>query len=257
MRCIVLCAGFATRLYPLTLHRPKQLLTVGNRYVIDFIMMQLADAGIQNAVVVSNHRFADQFKHWRRQSNPPVKVEIFDNGVSKASQRLGAVGDLHLVLDALDVRDDFLVVHGDNLFTFPLGPILNAFAQQGNILATYDVKNMHLAKNGGQITCDTQGRIIDLVEKPRHPKSSRISIGIYALAGTVRNHIVRYLSKKLPPDRTGDFMAWLHKQVALFTYPVARQDGLWFDMGTHETYQKALAAVAKINLRTDNPSEKD
>lgn len=245
MQCIILCAGFATRLHPLTLNQPKHLLPVGKSCVLDVAIERLAEVGFSEVVVVCNHRFAAHFDQWQRQVSSPVKVHLFDNGVKRSHRRKGSTGDLHLVLESLDIHQDFLVLHGDNLFTFHLQPILDAFHNKGNILATYDVQNLERARRGAQITCDAQGRIIDLVEKPAVPDSTRVSIGIYVMRAEIRHQISRYHSAGLPSDRTGDLMAWLRKHVALYTYDIPTKAGTWFDIGTPDDFQQAVEFMTR------------
>ena len=243
MECILLCAGFATRLYPLTRHRPKQLLPIGPGCVLDCIMERLLEAGISDATLVCNHQFLDAFAQWRDQQRSTITLKLLDNGVTTAENRLGAVGDLHLALDTLDAQEDILVLHGDNLFTFSLRPVLNAFRQQGNTLVTYDVESDARARRAGQVSCDASGRITRFVEKPAHPLSTRVSIGIYAFRKEVRTHIQTYMATGLPADRSGDLMAWLCGRIPLYAYPVAPDDGIWFDIGTPQDYQRAADMV--------------
>ncbi len=239
----MLCAGFATRLYPLTLNRPKQLLPMGSGCVLDCIMERLLDAGISKATLVCNHRFFAAFEQWRDRLGSTITLTLLDNGVTAAKNRPGAVGDLHLALSSLDTREDFLVLHGDNLFTFSLRPVLNAFRQQGNTLVTYDVETDARARKAGQISCDDSGRITRFVEKPDHPLSTRVSIGIYAFRKEVRTQIQTYMTAGLPADRSGDLMAWLCSRTALYTYPVDVKDGIWFDIGTPQDYQRAANMI--------------
>lgn len=239
MQCIVLCAGFATRLHPLTRHRPKQLLPVGSRCVLDHLMDRLSETRIRLATLVCNHRFIHLFEQWREHHQSSVDVQLLDDGVTRVGQRLGAVGDLHLALETLDVQEDFLILHGDNLFTFSLNPILAAFSRQGNTLATYDVRHIERARRAGQVVCDINGQVIAFVEKPSHPAGTEVSIGIYALQAEIRELINKYINLDLPTDRSGDLMAWMHRKVTLFAYPIANDNGFWFDIGTPADYRQA------------------
>jgi glucose-1-phosphate thymidylyltransferase len=242
MQCIILCAGFATRLYPLTRNKPKQLLPLGSRCVLDHLMDRLLEAGLRHAAVVCNHQFIHQFEQWRSLQQPPISLNFIDNGVTCADQRRGSVGDLHLVFESLDLREDFLVLHGDNLFTFSLRPVLQAFQRQGNTLVTFDVGTAQRARRAGQVTCNHNGRIIDFVEKPHHPRSTQVSIGIYAFRSKIRRYIQMYVADGLPTDHSGDLISWLHRQVRLFAYPISTTEGIWFDIGTPQDYQDAKDA---------------
>ncbi|MEJ2155840.1 MAG: nucleotidyltransferase family protein [Desulfobacteraceae bacterium] len=243
MQCIVLCAGFATRLYPLTRHRPKQLLSIGSGCVLDQIMDRISDAGIKQATLVCNQRFIHEFEQWRRQQPSPVSVHLIDNGVTAEDQRRGSVGDLNLALETIDLRDDFWVLHGDNFFTFSLCPVMNAFHQQGNTLVLYDVVSEARARRAGQVTCNASDRIIDFVEKPLQPKSTWVSIGIYAFRAEIRSQIQQYMATGRSTDRSGDLMAWLHTRVPLYAFRVPRAHGVWIDIGTPTAYQRAKTAI--------------
>lgn len=244
MECIVLCAGFATRLYPLTRNRPKQLLPMGPGCVLDCIMERLSEVGVSSATLVCNHRFFGAFEQWCDRQRSTIALNLLDDGVVTAENRLGAVGDLHLAVEALDIQREFLVLHGDNLFTFSLQPILNAFRQQGNTLATYDVESVARARKAGQVSCGANGRITRIVEKPDHPGSTRVTIGIYAFQKEVRTLIQTYMTAGLTTDRTGDLMAWLCSRIPLYAYPVAPDDGIWFDIGTPQDYQRAAEMIS-------------
>lgn len=243
MECIVLCAGFASRLYPLTRNRPKQLLPVGSGCVLDRIVNRLTEAGFLKATLVCNHKFIGAFEQWKARQDLTIEVDLIDNGVTSADHRRGSVGDLDLALSTLDVQDDFWVIHGDNVFTFSLRPVLNAFQHRGNTLVTYDVQSNRRARRAGQVSCDAEGRITRIVEKPDHPKSTRVSIGIYGFRKEVRMHIRSYIAAGHATDRSGDLMAWLCDQIPLYAYPVAINDGIWFDIGTPQDYQQAKAMI--------------
>jgi glucose-1-phosphate thymidylyltransferase len=241
MQCIVLCAGFATRLHPLTRHRPKQLLSIGSGCVLDQIMDRLSEAGIQLATLVCNHRFIHDFERWRSRQRSPVSVRLIDNGVASADQRRGSVGDLNLALETLDLRDDFWVLHGDNFFTFSLRPAMHAFQQRGNTLVIYDVVSMERARRAGQVACNASGRIIGFAEKPMHPKSTWVSVGIYAFRAEIRSHVQRYVATGRPTDRSGDFLEWLYAQTPLYAFHVPPAQGAWLDIGTPDDYRRAKA----------------
>ena len=245
MQCIVLCAGFATRLYPLTRHRPKQLLPIGSGCVIDQVMDRLSEAGIRQATLVCNHQFIKDFEQWRSRQTSSVSVQLVDNGVTAVDQRRGSIGDLNLALERLNLQDDFLVLHGDNFFTFSLCPVQSAFQRQGNTLVTYDVGSLSRARQAGQMTCSPSGRIVGFVEKPASPKSTRVSIGVYAFRAQIRIDIARYIASGLQTDRSGDLMAWLHARTSLYTHHVSQKDGTWFDIGTPEDYRLARSIIQK------------
>ena len=243
MQCIILCGGFATRLRPLTLDQPKHLLPIAGRPMVDYLLDRLAAAGIQSGIVVTNHRFASNFQDWAVGGPHALQIEILDDGTETNETRLGSIGDLRFALEATDVRQDFLVVTGDNLFTFALDQLFGTFRRRGNTIALYDVGSVDIARQMGHATCDADGRVLAFVEKPAQPPDTLVSIGIYLYKATVRNLVNRYVAEGQSPDRTGDFVAWLHKQVAVYGHRILHETGVWFDIGSFDQYQEANAAL--------------
>ncbi len=249
MRCVILCAGFATRLQPLTLTVAKHLLAVAGRPVLDYVVERLAAARIQQGVLVSNHVFVDDFRRWADDSAIPVQLQILDDGTTSNDHRLGSVGDLQFGLEQGDVRDDFLVVNGDNLFTFALDRVFDTFHRRGNTIVTYDVGSQAEAAKLGVPACDSTGRLVGFREKPPDPGTTVVSIGIYAYRAEVRALVGRYLAEGHSPDKTGDFVAWLHQQVPVYGHLIRADEGLWFDIGSHEQYDEANRALERLQQR--------
>ncbi len=242
MRCVVLCAGFATRLRPLTLDRPKHLLPVAGRPMLDHLLDRLAASGIASGVLITNHRFISDFETWARERPHRLRLELIDDRTETNESRLGSIGDLHFALEHADVREDFIVVNGDNLFTFSLDPLLRAFRERGNTIALYDVGSLDVARRMGQATLAPDGHVSEFVEKPAHPAGTLASIGIYAYQQPVRALVARYLAERHAADRTGDFVAWLHRQVDVFAHVIPPEAGVWFDIGSLDQYQEANRA---------------
>jgi len=252
VQCIILCAGFATRLRPLTLDRPKHLLPIAGRPMLDHLLDRIAEGGIRSGLLVTNQKFAPHFNRWYAAGAHPVSLRVMDDGTETNETRLGSIGDLRFGLETADVREDFLLVNGDNLFTFGLQPVLETFQRRGNTIALYDVGSAEVASRMGQATVDPTGRVIDFVEKPPQPRTTLASIGIYVYQRTVRNLVDEYLRAGHSPDRTGDFVAWLHKQTPVYCHPIAAETGVWFDIGSFDQYQEANRSLggAPINLES-------
>jgi glucose-1-phosphate thymidylyltransferase len=242
VQCIILCAGFATRLRPLTLLQPKHLLPIAGRPMLDHLLDRLAEAGIQSGILVTNRRFAENFTKWNGRGSHALPVQILDDGTETNETRLGSIGDLKFALENGDVRGDFIVVNGDNLFTFSLGPVFESFRQRGNVIALYDVGSKDVAKLMGHATCDSAGRVVDFVEKPPNPPTTLASIGIYVYRREVRDLVNRYLAEGGSRDRTGDFVAWLHRQTPVFGHAIPADAGVWFDIGSFDQYEEANRA---------------
>ncbi len=242
MQCIILCAGFATRLHPLTLDRPKHLLPVAGRPMLDHLLDRLADAKIETAWLVTNHRFASVFSEWLGGGDHTVHVSLLDDGTETNETRLGSIGDLRFALDSGEIRDDFAVLNGDNLFTFSLVPVIESFRKRGNTIGLFDVGSKAVASRMGHATCDAEGRVVKFVEKPKNPPDTLASIGIYVYQRQVRELVNRYLAEGNSADRTGDFVAWLHKQVPVYAHAITADAGVWYDIGSFDQYQDANRA---------------
>jgi glucose-1-phosphate thymidylyltransferase len=246
MKAIILAAGYATRLYPLTLNLAKALLPIHGRPIIDYIvdeMFTLDD--LDKITVVSNPRFADQFKAWAGQRNrsasaglPPIVV--LDDGSTSEADRLGAIGDIQFCIDKMQIQDDLLIIAGDNLFTYRLRDAWNHFRTHGEdmVLACRmppgeDLRRFAIAE------LDDQGMVLNLVEKPAEPKTDIAVFATYFYRGDTVPLIGQYLREGNKPDSPGHFPQWLHRRKPLRCFLF---DGLCIDIGTSESY----AAVEKI-----------
>src|SRR3989441_8742331 len=164
MRVIILAAGYATRLYPLPLPQPKPLLPVAGKPMIDYVLDNLAPIeGIEQVFVVSNAKFAGHFQKWAehyRATKTQFNFTIVNDGSTDDANKLGAIGDLHLVIAREKVDDDLIVVAGDNLFSESLSEF-GKFARQKNapVLAVYDVGDLEEIRKYNAISMDQDGKI--------------------------------------------------------------------------------------------------
>ncbi len=241
MKVIILAAGYATRLYPLTLTRPKPLLPVAGKPMINYVLDNLAPIdGIKHIYVVTNAKFADQFQAWADQSHscrPKLDFTIINDGSTDDSNKLGAIGDLHLVLRKASIQDDIIVVAGDNLFSQSLEGF-GRFCRKKNapVLGVYDVGNLDEVKKYNNIRLDSDGRIIEFEEKPRHPRSALIGIALYYYPKSTLPLIYQYIADGNNPDQPGRLVQWLYPRTPFYTWQVP---GLWFDIGAKETLDEA------------------
>lgn len=247
MKIIILAAGYATRLYPLTLTRAKPLLPVAGRPMIDYVLDNIAPiGGIDRVYVVTNAKFAGQFQEWAdvyRATKAKLDFTIVNDGSTDDTNKLGAIGDLHLVLTREKVDDDIIVVAGDNLFS----ERLNGFGdfcrrQAAPVLAVYDVGNLEEIKKYNAISIDAGGRISFFEEKPREPKSTRTGIALYYYPKATLPLIRRYVAEGNNPDQPGRLVQWMYPQIPFYTWPVP---GVWFDIGSKEALEEAGRVFAK------------
>src|SRR6058998_3148778 len=177
MKVVILAAGYATRLYPLTLTQPKPLLPVAGRPMIEYVLDNLAPiGGIERVYVVTNARFAGHFQKWAdgyHANKPQLHFTVVNDGSNDEADKLGAIGDLHLVVTREQLDDDLIVVAGDNLFSQSLESF-GRFCREKNapVLGVYDVRDLEEVKKYNSITIDSDGRITFFEEKPKQPTST-------------------------------------------------------------------------------------
>ncbi|MFB6087931.1 MAG: sugar phosphate nucleotidyltransferase [Haloarculaceae archaeon] len=238
MQAVVLAGGYATRLWPITRHRPKMLLPVGETTVIDRVLDDLeADDRIDDVYLSTNERFAEEFERHLADSDfekPQLSIE----DTTHEDEKFGVMGALAQLVDREGIDgEDLLVIAGDNLISFDVSDFLDDFQRRGTpLLAAYDVGTREKAKSYGLVTLDGD-RIVDFQEKPEDPNSTLVSIACYAFpADAVR--FQEYLDEDNNPDEPGWFIQWLveREEVHAFTFEEA-----WYDIGTPESYLEAVA----------------
>ena len=238
MQAVVLAGGYATRLWPITRHRPKMFLPVGERTVIDGIFADLErDDRIDEVYVSTNERFADEFRSYLADSTfekPRVSIEE----TTAEAEKFGVVGALAQLIQREGIDDDLVVVAGDNLLSFDVAEFVDFFdANETVSLAAYDVGSTERAKSYGLVDLDGT-EVVDFQEKPDDPKSTLVSIACYAFPRETLPDFETYLAGDNNPDEPGWLLQWLqHRQpVHAFTF-----DGAWYDIGTPESYLDAVA----------------
>lgn len=230
MKLVVLAAGYATRLYPLTLDRPKHLLEVGGRPILDHVLDSVGPIGIDGVYVVTNARFAPRFRDWAAGRG----VTVVDDGTKTEDTRLGAIGDLDLVIRDQSLEDDLVVIAGDNLFSDPLAGFPPR--RDAPVLGVYDVGDLEAIRKYNAIEVDGEGRITFFEEKPDRPRSTLTGIALYFYPAGVLPLVQRYVAEGNNADQPGRLVQWLYPRVAFYTW---RVPGRWYDIGSHETLAEA------------------
>jgi glucose-1-phosphate thymidylyltransferase len=241
MKVIILAAGYATRLYPLTLTQPKPLLPVAGKPMVDHVLDNLAPiGGIDRFYVVTNARFAGHFQRWAddyRAKKAKLNFTIVNDGSTDDRNKLGAIGDIHFVLTHEQVDDDLIVVAGDNLFSEKLGAFGKVCREKNApVLALYDVGDLEEIKKYSAISLDGEGRITFFEEKPKNPKTTLIGIALYFYPRQTLPLIRQYIAEGNNPDQPGRLVQWLYPRTPVYTWLVP---GLWYDIGSKETLEKA------------------
>jgi len=234
LKALVLAAGYATRLYPLTLDRPKALLEVGGRPMLDHVLDRLQAMGVDDTIVVTNAKFTPHLEEW---ATGKADVTIVNDGTTSNDDRLGAIGDTAFVLDQTGLDDDLVVVAGDNLF----GEDVSGFAVYGQevdapVLAVHDVGDLSRMREYNQIEIDDQGRITFFEEKPEDARSTLAGVALYFYPRHTLPLIRQYLAEGNNPDQPGRLIEWLYPRTPVYTW---RLPGAWYDIGSAETLQEA------------------
>jgi glucose-1-phosphate thymidylyltransferase len=230
MKALILAAGYATRLRPLTDAVPKQLLPVGGRPMVDWIIDRIEETSADEVHLVTNARFAADFARWAKDKD----VRVHDDGTTSNENRLGAIGDIQFA--GLD--DDLLVIAGDNLFEYSLADYESYWrAHEGaSSIAVLDVGDPELAKQYGIVDVDEHDRVVDFVEKPEEPPTTLCATATYLYTREHARLISTYLEEGNPPDAPGNYVAWLHKREPVYAYRFA---GEWFDIGDRDQLLEA------------------
>ena len=250
MNALILAAGYATRLYPLTLNKAKPLLEVGGKPIIEWLFDNLASVpGLRTVFVVTNDKFASDFQDWANtyQNRPrAMQIKIINDGSKSDDDKLGAIGDINLVLTRENLaNDDLLVIAGDNLFEQPLSDFVNSAKHSQATVAVHDVGNLEAMKKYGTVTIDGKGVITYFEEKPAHPKSTLAAVALYYYSREVLSLFTTYLAAGNNPDQPGLFLQWLYPRKPVNTFEIK---GRWLDIGSKETLENADKIFAKAQL---------
>ncbi len=237
MKAIILAAGYATRLYPLTKNKPKSLLTIANKPIINYIIEKVNKIKeIGSIYVVTNAKFYSLFEQWSSTLKTELDVKIINDRTISNEGRLGSMGDLNFVIQQEKINEDILVIAGDNLFGFGLQQFLASF--KSNCLSTVafcDLKEQEKVKGRFGVGIIKDGRILDFEEKPLEPKSTLAATACYIFSKPDQEKIQKYV-KENQPDALGYFIKYLmkHSEVKAFVFTEH-----WFDVGTLESLQEA------------------
>jgi glucose-1-phosphate thymidylyltransferase len=236
VKALVLAAGYATRLRPLTDTKAKELLPVGRRPIVDWILDKVDEVDeVDEVHLVTNARKAPWFREWVGDR----RVTIHDDGTTSNDDRLGAIGDMRFVLDSGALGgDDVLVIAGDNLFEFALTDYVAFWRSKGraSAVAVRDVDSLELAARYAVVELDADARVVGFVEKPDDPSSSLIATATYIFHHEHTELVPAYLDAGNPPDQPGRFVAWLQARERVYGY---RFDERWFDIGDSEQLLEA------------------
>lgn len=238
MECILLAAGYATRLYPLTKDRPKALLMLGSKTILDRVCEKIEEVPeVNNIYIVTNHRFASQFEDWAKTYTGKKHIKVLDDGTTDNDNRLGAIGDMHYVLKKEKINDEILVMASDNVFDFSLNEMVQMYRDKNcDLISAHYVEDLEDLRQMGVVELGEDNLVAGFVEKPSEPKTHYGAPPFYFYKKETLALIDRYLDEGNNPDAPGHFIPWLIKQTPVYAYTF---DVMTIDIGTPKTYAEA------------------
>ena len=235
MKCILLCAGYATRLFPLTENFPKALLEIEKgKPLLDYILEEVNTINeVDEIYLVTNDKYYEHFKTWALEKDNSKKIKVINDNTDSNDNRLGAIGDIKYVIDKENTKDDLLIIAGDNLFDYKLKDVIDYYNKKKAItICAKQIDDINILKSFAVAKLDSDDRILDLEEKPSEPKSN---IGVYATyiyPKFVIGEIDKYLKEGNKPDAPGYLVEYLYKKYPVYGY---KFDGNCYDVGTFES----------------------
>jgi len=226
MKALILAAGYATRLRPLTDDRPKMLLPLAERPMLDYLVDRIREVpDVDQIHLVTNARFAGAFRDWA-----PADVVVHDDGTTSNEDRLGAIGDIAFAIQEGGLEgEDLLIVAGDNLIGYSLADFVTFWrAKAGSAIAVREIDDRSLLTQYGVVELDGDDRVVGLEEKPAEPRSDLAATASYLYLGAHLALLPRYLGEGNPPDAPGNLMVWLYTREPVYGY---RAEGEWHDIG--------------------------
>lgn len=235
MKCLILAAGYATRLYPLTENFPKPLLKVGEKTILDWLLDDIDSAGLVDGyIVISNHKFAHHFQDWA--AAHPLPITVVDDGTSTNETRLGAVRDIQFAIDTLRLDDDLLIIAGDNVLDFSLTAFLRYAKEKGTscVMRYYEADEKRLKKSG-VAELGENDRLMNLEEKPENPRFHWCTPPFYFYLRKDAAMIRKAIEDGCGTDAPGSLVAWMCRRTRMHSMEMP---GSRYDIGNLESYEK-------------------
>ena len=239
MVTIILAAGYGTRLYPLTIDRPKALLEVGGKTILDRLVEKIVFMKDNKKIyIVTNEKFNKKFNDWARSASYACEIEVINDLTLSNETRLGAIGDIDLALRSKKIKDDLLITGSDNLFDMSLKDFAD-FARKkrpSSSMVFFDVKDIKLATKYGIGNLDNDAKVIGFEEKPASPKSTLAATALYFIPKEKLDKVFEYMDTGLSKDAPGNLLLWLTKEDRVYGYVLKKA---WYDIGDKESLEKA------------------
>ncbi len=238
MVCILLAAGYATRLYPLTENKPKALLELGQKTILDMIVDKIEEVeDITHIYIVTNARFYEQFKEWADNFKGSSSVSVLNDFTTNNDNRLGAIGDLKYTIETYNIDDELLVMASDNIFDFSLNDFVKLYREKdADMICANAVEDAEALKSMGVAEVDDDMKVTGFEEKPANPKTNIGVSPFYLYKKETVPMISQYLDEGNNKDAPGNFVPWLITKKPVYAFIT---DGMRIDIGTPETYYEA------------------
>lgn len=236
MKALILAAGYATRLYPLTENTPKALLKVKGVTILDFILEKVEKIEeVNEIIIISNAKFYNNFVEWSKTYKGKLPVDVINDYTTSNETRLGAIGDINLAIKEKNIKEDIIVLASDNYFSFDLQAFYNYYEEKNSdlIVGTYADNDILNQKKYAIATLDNSNKVLHLEEKPDNPRTNIIIHAIYLYKKETLPLFNTYLEEGNNKDSPGNFPAWLYTKKPVFCY---KATGTCDDIGTIETY---------------------
>ena len=247
MKALILAAGYATRLYPLTLETPKTLLEVGGKPIVEYILNKIEEVKIVDGVyIVTNNKFYGHFEKWKE--NYDGKIKIVNDMTNNNEDRLGAVGDIGFVVKKEKIEDDLMVIAGDNLFDYSLETLYTHFIEKkGSVVAVRNIGDRQKAAGKyGIVDFDNENRIIDFEEKPEYPKTNFAATACYIFSKSDIQKLEKCIEEKDNLDNLGDFVKWLSLKSDVYGFVFNEN---WHDVGNKEELFRVREIMKDIKYK--------
>lgn len=247
MQCVLLAAGYATRLYPLTENMPKALLKLGDKTILEMVTDKIDEVNdVETIYIVTNEKFYNNFLDWSKSYSGPKKIKVLNDHTTNNDNRLGAIGDLKYVIDMENIDDEILVMASDNIFDFSLNSFVDMYREKKkDMICAHTIENKEDLHSMGVVELDTDGRVISFEEKPENPKSDLGVPPFYLYKRDTLSLINTYLREGNNPDAPGHFIPWLIGKNDVYAYVF---DAVRIDIGTPESYYDACEKLKNGTL---------
>lgn len=247
MQCILLAAGYATRLYPLTENMPKALLKLGDKTILEMVTDKIDEVcDVETIYIVTNEKFYKNFVEWSKEYKGPKKLEIINDHTTSNDNRLGAIGDMKYVIDLEKIDDEILVMASDNIFDFSLNDFVAMYREKNtDMICAHTIENKEELHSMGVVELDGQDKVVGFEEKPQNPKSDLGVPPFYLYRKSTLALINQYLREGNNPDAPGHFIPWLIGETDVYAYVF---DAVRIDIGTPQSYYDACERLKNGTL---------